>query len=432
MKGFGTVVTGTLLDGRFFVGQEVEILPSKRRTHIRGLQTHKRKVDSALPGSRLAINLAGIATDELQRGVVITTPGWLEPTRSVDVRIRAVSDLAQPITHNAAITFHTGAAEVSGKVRLLDRNRLAPAQSGWAQILLNHPVAVVNGDLFIIRSARGTLGGGEIIDTQPRRHRRFQSGVIENLEMREKGSPEDILLATLENNQPGELLTILSASSLSPEAASEAVQRLASGNRVVMIGSDGPRALLFTANGWARLGEEARRVAESHHRQFPLRGGMPREELRSRLNIPQQHFNNALQRLVEEGVLVEEKALMRLPSHQVKLTASQQAQADTFLSSLSQNPFSPPTESLPEPELLNMLIEQRRVVQVSNNVVFAASAYDEMARCITEHLKSKGMVTVAEVRDMFQTSRKYALSLLEHLDEQRITRRVGDERVLRQ
>jgi selenocysteine-specific elongation factor len=431
MKGFGTVVTGTLLDGGFSVGQEVEILPVGRRAHIRGLQTHKRKIDAASPGSRLAINLTGIATDELQRGLVITTPGWLEPTRSIDVRLRAISDLAQPITHNAAITFHTGAAEVAGKVRLLDRNKLAPAESGWAQILLNHPVAVVTGDLFIIRSSRGTLGGGAIIDTQPRRHRRFQPSVIQNLEVREKGSPEDILLATLENNQPAELTTILSASSLSPDAANEALQRLASGNRVVMLGSERPRALLYTANGWARLREEAKRTVQSHHRQFPLRIGMPREELRSRLNIPQQHFSNALQGLVEEGALVEERSLVRLPSHTVELTVREQAEVDAFLISLSQNPFSPPSESLPEPELLNVLIEQRSVVQVSNNVVFAASAYDDMARRVIEHLKSKGKITVAEVRDMFQTSRKYALSLLEHLDEQRITRRVGDERVLR-
>jgi selenocysteine-specific elongation factor len=255
--------------------------------------------------------------------------------------------------------------------------------------------------------------------------------VIESLKIREKGSAEDILLAALENNQPAELANILAASSLSPDAASGALHGLASGNRVVMLGSERPRALLYTATGWARLGEEAKRAAQSHHRQFPLRRGMPREELRSRLKIPQQHFNNALQRLVEEGILIEERALVRLPSHAVVLTASQQAETDAFLRSLSQNPFSLPSESLPEQELLNMLIEGRSVVQVSNNVVFAASAYDEMSRRIIEHLKSRGKITVAEVRDMFQTSRKYALSLMEHLDEQRITRRVGDERVLR-
>ncbi len=431
MKGFGTVVTGTLLDGRFSVGQEVEILPLGQRSHIRGLQTHKRKIDTALPGSRLAINLTGIATEELRRGFVITMPGWLHPTRSMDVRLRAISDLAQPITHNAAITFHTAAAEVSGRLRLLDREKLARAESGWAQIILTHPVPVVNGDLFIIRSSRGTLGGGAIIDARAKRHRRFQSSVIESLVVREKGAPEDILLAILETNQPAELGTILSASSLSPDAVSEALQRLSSDNRVVMLGFERPGALLFTASGWARLREEAKRTVESHHRQFPLRHGMPREELRSRLKIPPQHFNNTLQRLVEEGILIEDRALVRLPSHQVKLTARQQSQADAFLRSLSQNPFSPPGESLPEPELLNLLIQQRSVVQVSNNVVFAASAYDEMTRRITEHLKSKGKITVAEVRDMFQTSRKYALSLLEHLDEQRITRRVGDERLLR-
>ena len=431
MKGFGTVVTGTLLNGKFSVGQEVEILPTGQRTHIRGLQTHKKKTETALPGSRVAINLTGIATEELQRGFVITTPGWLVPTRFVDVRLRAIPNLTQSINHNKSITFHTGASEVAGKIRLLDKETLNRGESSWAQILLARPVAVTRGDLFIIRSSQGTLGGGTIVDTQAKRHRRFQPSVIESLEVREKGSPEDILLATLEANEPAEFGVMLSLCSLSQEEAKKALNTLVSDNRVVMLGSEGLRAFLFSASGWNRLAEESRKATQNYHDQFPLRVGMPKEELRSRLMIPSQHFNSALQRLVDDSVLIEEGALARLSSHEVKLSAKQQAEVDAFLKSLSQNPFSPPSESLPEPELLNMLIDQRRVVKVSNNVFFASSAYDEMVNRIIEHLKSKGKITVAEVRDMFQTSRKYALALMEHLDEQKVTRRVGDERVLR-
>ena len=209
------------------------------------------------------------------------------------------------------------------------------------------------------------------------------------------------------------------------------METLVSDNRVVMLGSEGPRALLFSVGGWNRLVAESQKVTRNYHDQFPMRGGMPKEELRSRLKIPSQHFNSALQRLVEEGVMVEEGVLVRLSSHEVKLSAKQQAEVDAFLKSLWQNPFSPPSESLPEPELLNMLIDQQRVVKVSDNVFFATSAYDELVGRIIEHLKSQGKITVAEVRDMFQTSRKYALALMEHLDEQKVTRRVGDERVLR-
>jgi selenocysteine-specific elongation factor len=178
MRGFGTVVTGTLINGQLRVRQEIEILPPGLRTHIRGLQTHKRKIDTALPGSRVAANLHGVSTEELERGMVITTPGWLKPTQLLDVKLRAVPDLPRPIRHNMSLTFHFGASEVAGRVRLLDKEKLGGGESGWAQIRLAYPVAVANGDLFVIRVPQGTIGGGEIVDSHPKRHRRFKSAVI--------------------------------------------------------------------------------------------------------------------------------------------------------------------------------------------------------------------------------------------------------------
>ncbi|MDY6912132.1 MAG: selenocysteine-specific translation elongation factor [Chloroflexota bacterium] len=431
MKGFGTVVTGTLLDGTLSVGQQVEILPLGQRVNIRGLQMHKLKVDTASPGNRVAVNLSGISVEELQRGLVITTPGWLLPTRFADVRLRAVSDLTQPISHNKAITFHTGASEVTGKLRLLDKEKLNRGESGWAQLVLTHPVAVTRGDLFIIRSSTRTIGGGTIVDTRARKHRRFQNKVIESLMAREKGSPEDILAATLEANEPAEFEAILSQCSLSPDESKKAIETLISENRVVRLGSPGPRALLFSISGWNRLVNEVQKTTKTYHAQFPLRLGMPKEELRSRLKIPSQHFSSTLRRLVESGAIVEEGALARHPTHQVTFSEKQQIEVDAFLKALADNPFSPTVASVPDTELLNTLIDNQRVIKMSDSVIFTAWAYDEMVKRIVDHLKSNGKITVAEVRDMFQTSRKYALAVMEHLDEQKVTRRIGDERVLR-
>ncbi len=431
MKGFGTVVTGTLIDGRLSLGQQVEILPGGQRTTIRGLQSHKKKIETALPGTRVAANLAGIAVEEIQRGMVLTTPGWLLPTRFLDARLRAVADLTHPITHNKMISFHAGTAEVSGKLRLLDRDKLGAGESGWAQILLGHPVAVARGDLFIIRSAAGTLGGGMIVDTHPRRHRRFQTSVIEALEAREKGSPEDMVLTALGSQGFIEMGAFLARCNLSEEEATRALRSLLAEGRVILLGEEGPRALLISRNEWDRVIAESRRATESYHAQFPLRMGIPKEELRSRLKIGPAHFNAVLERLVAEGVLVEEKAFLRTPSHTIRLTPKQRAEADAFLEALARNPYSPVVESLPEPELLNMLLETRQAVKVAENVIFAAAAYDEMVGGVVERLRTGGKITVAEVRDMFQTSRKFALALMEHLDEMKITRRVGDERVLR-
>lgn len=431
MKGFGTVVTGTLIDGRISVGQAMEILPGGQRTTIRGLQTHRKKAEIALPGTRVAANIAGVPVEAIERGMVMTTPGWLLPTRFLDIRLRAVADLPQPITHNKTVSFHAGTAEVTGKLRLLDRDRLDAGESGWAQVLLLHPVAVARGDLCILRSAAGTLGGGMIVDTHPRRHRRFQPGVIQALEAREKGSPEDMVFTALETRNFTEMGAFLAQCNLSEEQGARALRTLLAEGRIVLLGEEGPKAVLLTRNEWDRLAAESRKAAEAYHAQFPLRMGIPKEELRSRLKIPPAHFNAVLERLVRDGVLIEEKALIRTPSHTIRLNPRQQAEAEAFLKSLARSPFSPPAESVPEPELLNMLIESRRVVRVNENVIFTAEAYDEMVKRIVERLRTAGKITVAEVRDMFQTSRKYALALMEHLDELKITRRVGDERVLR-
>lgn len=431
MKGFGTVVTGTLIDGKLAVGQQIDILPTGLRANIRGLQVHKNKVETALPGTRVAINLSGVGVEELQRGMVITTPGWLEPTQFIDVQLRTVSELTRPITHNKAITFHTGTSEISGKIRLLDTQKLNQKESGWAQLILSQPVAVASGDLFIIRSSTGTLGGGRIVDTKAKRHRRFQQSIIENLEVRDQGKPEDILLATLESNEPTEFGNILSLCSISNEEANKALQTLISENRAVAFGSEGPKRFLFSISGWNRLVGDSMKSMNNYHNQFPLRLGMPKEELRNRLKIPSQNFPSILKRLTAENILTEEGPIVRLPSHEIKLTDKQQAKVDTLLKTLSADPFSPSIQSLPEPELVNVLIDKRLVVKISDNIIFTTSAYDEMVKRVIDHLNSNGKITVAEARDMFGTSRKYALALMEHLDEKKVTRRTGDERVLR-
>jgi len=431
ITGFGTVVTGTLVDGKLSVGQEVEIVPPRLRSRIRGLQTHKKKLETVPPGSRVAANLSGLSTDELLRGNVLATPDWLRPTTMVDVKIRLLSTLARPLRHNAEVSFHSNALEVVAKVRLLEKDELKPGETSWAQLVFAEPAAVVKGDLFIIRSTTETLGGGDIVDAYSKRHRRFQAATIQGLAAREKGSAEDMLLATLEAKEPIEMADLTNRASLSPKEAQQAVEALISQKRLVMLGDKGPHTLLFSAAGWQRLSGSVSQALAAFHRQFPLRSGMPKEELRSKLKAAAGSFPAMLQLLVKDGVLLEDVKTVHLPSHRIELNAKQKAMVDAYLKSLALNPYSPPSDLVIDTELLDVLIDQRQVVKVSDNVVFAASAYKEMLDRIMSRLKSQGKITVAEVRDMLQTSRKYALALMEHLDEQKVTRRVGDERVLR-
>ena len=434
ISGFGTVVTGTLIDGLLAVGQEVELAPSGMRGRIRGLQSHKERVEQSDPGVRLAVNLSGIARTEIQRGEFVTIPGWLRSTRRLDARLKMVRAAPHPLRHNSGITFHLFTGETAARVRLLDADRLAPGEEGWIQLLLDDPIPMVKGDYFVLRSAEDTLGGGQVVDPNPRRrHRRFNQETIEQLMLLDQGTGEDIILSVADQWGPCDLRTLSQRSNLSTEEALERAVALAEAGDLVILGNLGAEndAVVYSAQGWDILKGKVRIALQTYHNRHPLRRGAPTQEIRSRTGLSQGIYLKALARLVEEGCLAEEGQQVRLPDHQVTLTPELERQATAYLQSLEQDPYSPPTERHPDPELLGVLIDEGKVVKVNESVIFAASAYRELTEKIVAHLEAKGSITVADARTMFDTSRKYILPLLEHLDQQRITRRVGDERVLR-
>jgi selenocysteine-specific elongation factor len=428
IAGSGTVVTGTLIDGSLSVGQEVEIAPAGLKSRLRGLQTHKSRIDTASPGNRVAANLVGVTTSQLQRGDVVTKPGWLTPTKMLTVKLSLLPYLPRPLRHGTTVSFHTGASETMAKVRLLERDDLRPSQSAWAQLSLDRPVALIKGDHFIIRSPMATLGGGNVVDAHARRLRRFRPEVIQNLEVREEGTIEEVVLALLETKQPLELSALATQCNLPIEECGPLIEALIRQNQIVDIG-EGEHHLLLTMSGWERLTQKAIAILKEYHQRFPTRSGMPKVELGSRLKLG-NYASAALTKLINQGIIVGDGGHVHLPTHAIRLTPEQQAKIEAFLNSLVKNPYAPPGELIPEPDLLSMLIEQGRVVKVSEGIVFSASTYDEMVAKVTAHIESNGKVSLAEVRDMFQTSRKYAQALLEYLDGKRVTRRVGDERVL--
>lgn len=444
--GFGTVVTGTLVDGSLTVGQEVEILPKGLKSRIRGLQTHKRKEEVALPGSRVAVNLAGLAVADLERGDVLTTPGWLTPTTLLDARLRLLPDLAKPIAHNLEVSFHTGTAEVLGRLRLLEGDTLAPGDSAWVQIELRAPVAIVKGDYFVIRSPNATLGGGQIVDPHPRRHRRKRPEVLAALEILARGSPEEVLLQTLGDKPPMEWSALVIGSGLSSEEATKALERLLGDKAAIALGvgeTQGleaaprrvlrPGTLVISALGWQRLTERVLSILADYHRQYPLRRGMPKEELKSRLGLAPRIFEESLARWLAEAVLAEEGAALRLPSHVVRFTPQQEQRIAQVLGAMAKTPYAPPSRADLERDLgadvLQALLDQGRLVKVSEDVIFLAETYRQMVERVVAEIRAKGSTNVASVRDIFGTSRKYAIALLEHLDAIRVTRREGDERV---
>jgi selenocysteine-specific elongation factor len=433
MSGFGTVVTGTLIDGSLKVGGEVEVAPAMLRARIRGIQSHGRKVDVAPPGRRTAVNLIGLAVNELRRGMIVTSPGGIKPTVSLDVRLRTVRHLPRPIRHNLEITFHTGSAEVEGRLLLLDADEVRPGESAWAQVRLSEPIAVLKGDHFIIRDPNDTLGGGRIVDTHVRRHRRFHAATVAALEGLERGSPEDLLLLALDRPGPVPARDLPRLTGLEEQSAREALEAQVAARRVVTL--DGKAvldsSLVISAAALSTLTERARDVLSGYHQSAPLRRGMPREELRSRLGLPAGAFDAFLRRLLGEGTVREASGTVALAGHTPAPDSAGLARAALLLKELQARPYTPAVSEQPDDELLAYLEDEGHLVRTGDGVFFAAEAYREMTERIVAHLGTNRTVTLAQVRDMFSTSRKFAQSLLEHMDSQHITRRVGDERVLR-
>ncbi len=437
MAGFGTIATGTLTDGTLHVGQEVQVLSQGYTSRIRGLQTHRQRVDLAAPGSRVAVNLVGVEVADMQRGDVLAAPGAYQPTQLFDARLQLLSDALRTLPHNAAVDLFVGASQSQARLRLLDLRTLEPGQIAWVQIETGSPVVVARHDRFIIRqpSPSATLGGGFVVDPHPgRRHRRFRPETLARLETLAHGTPEEILLQTLERLGPSPAQALLEQSGLPREAAATALARLREQGHVFPLLADHPAGGLVSAAQWSSLGSAMRSLLEAYHAQYPLRAGMPREELKSRLSLEARLYVDVLQRAAAEGIVRATDALVALPDHQPRFTPEQQRRVQSLLARFAREPYSPPgvaeAEAEVGPDVLASLVEQGRLIRLSDTVLLTAETYRQMLDAVVERLRRGETVTVATVRDLFGTSRKYALAFLEYLDRQHITRRIGDERVL--
>lgn len=438
LTGFGTIVTGTLRDGELEIGQEVEILPRGIRARVRGLQSHRTRVERALPGSRTAVNLSGVDVEELRRGDVLTVPGWLRPTDLIDVRLRMLSDAPAPLEQNDEIDFFTGTSETLARVTLLDSERLEPGQIGWVQLRLQDPVVTLRGDRFIIRrpSPSATLGGGVIVDTAPRRHRRFRPEVIRGLEALASGDPKTILLQTLGTDTIVEWRDVLQNAGFDDETAQVAIARAIAAGDVLVLDESGngqlqPSTPLLSRRAADRLRARLVELVREYHARFPLRRGLPREMARHRLGLAQRTFDAFVHWLSRSNEIVDEDEILRLPDHRIRLTPEQEAQARAYEAALRRELFTPPApgEFGLDAELVQALADLGRVVRITDDVVFAPEAWEEIRQRVLALLDAQGSITLAQVRDTLGTSRKYAQALLEYLDQRRITRRVGDARV---
>jgi selenocysteine-specific elongation factor len=447
IAGFGTVVTGTLIDGTLHNGDEVQAMPNGLKARIRGLQSHRTKVEAGLPGSRLAINLSGISTDQLKRGDVIIHPGCLSPTLMADVQLEVLPEIPFPLRHNMELEFFSGSGRIAARARVLGVPEISPGDSGWAQLCFDEPAVLAKGDRFILRqfSPGRTIGGGLVVEPHPqRRHPRFRQDVLGGLEKLAHGTPEEVLFEILHNSEPLEAGALALSSNLAAPIAECALENMISQGSAIILGRDSDgmsaktalhaRRYLITNTGWRHLIARLTTLVQEYHIQYPLRIGMPREELKSRLRLDPRPFTEIVALAAKFGHIVEAEFIVHLPGHIVSLTPAQQNQLDRIMDAFRENRFAPPSirEVRAEvgDELAALLLERGALFMVNQDLYFLKETFEEIVAFVIAHIRSHGSLSVAEMRDRFGMSRKYILPLLDHLDAHRITKRIGDDRVL--
>ena len=442
MSGFGTIVTGTLSDGHLAIGDEVVILPSGQKGRIRGLQTHKKKEDTAVPGSRTAVNISGVATEDVRRGEVVTRPKQYQPTRRVDARIRLLKDISQPLKHNTEVKVFVGANETMAALRLLGTETLNPGEEGWIQLELRDPVVAVRGDRYILRrpSPGETLGGGAIVDHQPKgRHKRFDKKVLKSLASLAAGSPADVMLEAALALNAAAVKDVVSRSRLEVGPATEALQEVLDNGQLLQL-EDGnltisSDTLVIAAPHWNALHDKAIQMVQAYHQNFPLRRGISREELKSRLKLQPRVFNALIKKMAAENVLVDAVGTVSIPGHEITFDSGQQAKIQALMRRFVQSPYSPPSVKECQAEVgedvVAALVELGQLKQLTPDVLFRTEDYESMVTKVRGFITEKGQMTVADARDLFNSSRKYMLALMEHLDATGVTIRDGDFRKLR-
>jgi selenocysteine-specific elongation factor len=444
MKGFGTVVTGTLISGAVKVEDEVELYPARKRLRVRGLHSGGKQIERAVAGQRTAVNLAGIEHEEITRGMVLAPAGLFEATQRVDARVTLLGS-APPLRHRARVHFHQGTAEAIAEVILLHEGggELAAGGSAFAQLRLDKPLLLLPGDRFILRrfSPLVTIGGGTVLDARAPRHKRKDAAVAPFLGVLERGKREEILGALVEATPRGLTLAELLARTGWIESETRATaEKLAAAKRVRMLGS----APIVVAPAQAVTDSAAaiRKAVETFHRANPLLPGIPKQELRGKAGRASADiFEAALGDLVAARALATAGDLVSQAGREITLSteetrAKELIEREFESAGLTVPGFASVLAKLPvdaarAQKILQILLREKVLVKISSDLVFHRNTLLKLREMLTKYRKERGArLPITVFKELTGITRKYAIPLLEHLDREQVTRRAGDERVI--
>ncbi|NLW07144.1 MAG: selenocysteine-specific translation elongation factor [Clostridia bacterium] len=441
ITGFGTVITGTLWTGTIKVGDELELQPQGIKTKVRNLQVHGETVKEARAGQRVAANLAGVDLEMVKRGSTLLTPGILRPTYRLDASVKLLPQ-AQPLTNRSRIRFYLGTAEAFGRVVLLEHEELKGGETGLVQILMEEAVIANRGDRFILRrySPMDTIGGGQVIDAAPRRHRRFKPAVLESLRRRLEGSPEQVLIQVIQSQRDGLSWQEAAArASLPPDKTRDLLQVMAAKGQIKVLAAAND-LYAVSSEGYAAWWQAAQKALAEFHRRYPLRPGIAREELRSRFfgRLPARVFQSLLEQWEQESKIKVTATAVVLADFTPVFTPKQKELLQLLAAKYQSAGWQPPAfnELLTEygingeelEELLHYLCREEVLVKINDVFYWHREAF-EAACTEVKKVAAAGPFGLAEIRDALGSSRKYVLPFLEYLDQIKVTRRQGDKRI---
>lgn len=446
MKGFGTVVTGTLISASISVGEDVLILPEEISARIRGIQVHNQATQEATAGQRTAINLQGIEKDSLQRGDVLVRPGTVIPTSRLDVFIEYLKNNAKSLKNRTLARLHTGTSEIIARVILMEKDELAPGENGFAQLILEKKDVVVSADRFVLRSYSPitTIGGGLIIDPLPPKHKRFNKKVIEELNTLLNGTlPKKIEVILERAGFAGtNLRHLVFRLGTNAKNIKEALQSILSQKSALI--TDKEETNIIAMSFYEKLAKNAAEIISQYQKNNPLREGIAKEELKTSLgrDISPKLFFMLLQNLIANKTIEVDKETVRLFGHKVTLEDDLNTVRQEILKIYNDAGLTPPSlkdvissfqdKKAEAQNIIKLMLKESSLIKINEELIFTRDALDNLRKNYKALLVKDGKATPVSFKELTGLSRKYIIPLMEYFDTNKLTVRVGDHRILRE
>jgi selenocysteine-specific elongation factor len=444
MKGFGTVVTGTMISGSLSLGENVEILPSGIEGKVRNLQVYNQFVERAMAGQRTAVNLQGIEAFAIMRGDVLARPKTLIPAQFIDAYLQYLSSASRPLKHRTTMRFHIGSSLTAASISLLGREELAPGEGGFVQLKLDRSVVALPQDHFVIRgsSAIQTLGGGVVLDTHPARHKRFSPTVIRDLTVLMDGSREQAISQYILRSGMGGIgfEDLMKRVAIPSDEVRAILRKMAEKGDVLLV--DPERLKVIDHGQYRKLKEIALEQLKEFHQRFPMKSGLSKEELRTKLppELDVKLFQILIYGLIQSKEVVLEKDKLRLPGHQIS-SVDEKGLIKRVEEAILRGGLQPPSpkelsEEWAEGEegvqaVFEYLVHEGVLMKVKSGIYFHRVHFDRLKEELISYLKDKKEITTPQFKEMTGASRKYVIPLIEYFDQIKLTLRLGEKRVLR-